>query len=126
MSLNFIMGSFITMHLIVKVFKVITSWNFQFVVILPCYPEYTFSPFDVRFSYQIECAILSSPGRAVCVPSIIWHGWKRHVTNTTTLKIVITYVLFVNYTQGPCIYRDTEESKTNSMLHNGLLDLMNR
>ena len=71
--------------------------KFHFVIILPCYPGYTLSALHVTFSDQTKCAILSSPVRAVYVPSITCQGWKRHVTNTTTLKVVITSVLFVNY-----------------------------
>jgi len=120
------------MHLILNEFKEITSWSLHFVIILRCYPEYTFSPFDVKFSYQIECAILSSAGRSVCVPSITFlrsdnlfsspwdsplfveldllfpvhipiprqlvssHDLHDHLTNTRTLNIFITSVLFVN------------------------------
>jgi hypothetical protein len=52
----------------------------------------------VNFSDQSKCVILFCSVRAVFAPSITCHGWKRHVTNTTTLKSVITSVLFVNYT----------------------------
>jgi hypothetical protein len=97
-GLIFIKGSLITMKVTVKIFKEITSWSLHSVIILPCFPGYTFSSFDVSFSYQIECAILSSPGRAVCESIVTCVGSERHVTNTTTLNMVITSVLFVNYT----------------------------
>jgi hypothetical protein len=97
-GLNFIIGSLITMKLIVKIFKEITSWSLHSVIILPCCPGYTFSTFDVSFSYQIERAILSSPGRAVCESIVTCVGSERHATNTATLNMVITSVLFLNYT----------------------------
>jgi hypothetical protein len=64
------MGSLITMNLIVKMFKEIPSCSLYFVIILPCNPGYTMSNFHVSFPDQIECAILSSPGRVVCATCI--------------------------------------------------------
>ena len=58
-----------------------------------------------RFPDQIVCAILSCACRAVCVASVTCRDWKWHVTNNTTVKIIIS-VLFVNYSYGPGISRD--------------------
>ena len=96
------MGSLVTMHLIVKIFKQISYCNFHSVIILPCYPGYTVSTILVRFVFTI----LSSPGRAVCVPGVTCRCCERHMTNNTTFKIVNISMLFVNETYCPGIYRD--------------------
>jgi len=98
LGLIFIMGSLITMHPIVNIFIQRAYCSFHFGIILSCYPGHTMSTLLVSFSDQIECAILSCPGRAVFVPSVTCRGWKRHVTNNTTLKIIIISVLLFNYT----------------------------
>ena len=62
------------------------------------------STFLVSVSDKIVFAVLSSPGRGVCVPGVRCRGCERHTTKNTTFKIVIISVLFVNETLCPGIY----------------------
>ena len=64
------------------------------------------STFLVSVSDKIVFAVLSSPGRGVCVPGVRCCGCEKHISNNTTFKIVIISVLFVNETECPGIYRD--------------------
>ena len=118
MGLVFIMGSLITMHLIVKILKETTYCSFHFVIVLPCYPECTMSFFLESYSDRIEYISFLSRSFSM-FPKCHLPWLQKAGANITTLKITIISVSFLNYSYGPAIYRDISKMNWKKELHVG-------